>query len=50
MEILREKCTALQIQKQLKNNDYSFCKEMVYTAQNYGLGPSRSRKTRSSYK
>ena len=35
MEILQEKCTNLQIQKQLKQNEMNFCKDIIYTTQNY---------------
>ena len=35
MEILTEKCTNIQIQKQLKQNEMSFCKNVIYTTQSY---------------
>ena len=36
LRILKEKCTNIKIQKQLKSADYKFCKEIIYTPQHYG--------------
>ncbi|WMV32520.1 hypothetical protein MTR67_025905 [Solanum verrucosum] len=35
IEILTEKYTNIQIQKQLKQNEMGFCKNIIYTTQNY---------------
>lgn len=49
-EILREKCTQIQIQKQLKKHSFSFCKDVIYTPQNYGLGDIKKKKKFKKYR
>ena len=44
MEILQEKCTNLQIQKQLKQNEMNFCKDIIYTIQNYDKNQYKKKK------
>ena len=43
MEILQEKCTNLQIQ-QLKQNEMNFCKDIIYTTQNYDKSQYKKKK------
>ncbi|WMV54601.1 hypothetical protein MTR67_047986 [Solanum verrucosum] len=47
MEVLKEKCTNIQIQKQLKQNEMSFCKNVMYTTQSYDKGQNLRKDTRN---
>ncbi|WMV43464.1 hypothetical protein MTR67_036849, partial [Solanum verrucosum] len=50
MEVLTEKCTNIQIQKQLKQNEMSFCKNVMYTTQSYDKGQNKPKKRYKKYK
>ena len=44
MEILQEKCTNLQIQTQLKQNEMNFSKDIIYTTQSYDKAQYKKKK------